>query len=238
MPPTKSNGEARHLLQKMILFAGGEVASPHQWLWETDRWKELVFSLLTRVTALPQGAVRVAADQLQQLGLIDISTLASLPKVGRGSRVVRNAHSRRIVELLEENGFPSDDALRGLTTICEATRSLRTHHNAKIQLCLRSYGEKMLREMKKTFRFSGLNETETNYALRLWLQNVLNMPIPLQDSALKPFARTLGLTGKQILEAADEMDLNVALVDDLLHMFHATSEVTRQESNSNTTDAS
>jgi hypothetical protein len=75
-----------------------------------------------------------------------------------------------------------------------------------------------------------MDQEQVRYAFTLWLQNVLNMPLSLQSRAVETFTNAIGLTSGQLFHAADEMDVNVALVDDLLHHFHSTFETTKTES--------
>ncbi len=217
---TKNNNDkAQYLLRKLLLF-GEEATFLHRWIWEADRWKELVFALLTRVTMLPQDAVRAVTDQLHYMKLLKISTLVNLYKA-HGAPDLTDSNARHILELLQEGGFKQAEAERGLTAICEAALGLHDYHASKVQNYLRSYGERMLQELGNTFRFSNLNEAEVNYAFRLWLQNVLNMPLQLQDEQMQKFCKQYELTQLDLLAAADEEDLNIALLDDLVHSYFA-----------------
>ena len=82
------------------------------------------------------------------------------------------------------------------------------------------HAEKMIAELQKTFQFSTLDANQSRYAIAFWLQNVANLPVTLQDNSIKKFTEIHGLSGKQLFDAADEMDVNVALVDDLVQYFH------------------
>src|SRR2546427_5798374 len=97
-----SHGEAEFLLRKLLLYGGNEVAHSYRWLSEAERWKELVFALLTRTTKLPQIAVRDLADRLHKLELLKISVLADLIEKDTLSPKLDDAYSSRIVELLLE----------------------------------------------------------------------------------------------------------------------------------------
>jgi hypothetical protein len=218
------NDEAKHLLRKMLLYGGAEVTASHQWVSEVDRWKELVFALLTQMTKLPQSSVRVMTDHLLHLELLHIPALTQLLKGKRLSPEFGHPHARRIIQSLQEGGFSKDEAVKGLTVVCEAAAALSKHFSGKIQLYLRSYAERMVKEAHATFHFSHMDHRAVRYAFTFWLQNVLNMPLSLQKEAVKSFAKAHGLTGRQLFDAADELDVNVGLVDDLVHHFHSTSQ--------------
>jgi hypothetical protein len=219
-----ANDEAQHLLRKMLLYGGTEVAGSHQWLSEFDRWKELVLALLTRTTSLPQNTVRLVTEHLLHLDLLQVPVLAQLLKGKPLAPDLEHPNSRYFIQALQESGFSHDEAVKGLTVVCEAATALSANFSGKIQLYLRSYGEKMVEEAQTLFHFSQLDQEAVQYAFTLWLQNVLHMPLSLQDEIVESFSNANGLTSKQVFDAADELDINVALVDDLLHHFQPLSE--------------
>jgi len=224
-----ANDEAQHLLRKMLLYGGAEVAGSHQWLSEIDRWKELVLALLTRTTKLPQTTVRLVTDHLLHLDLLHIPVLAQLLKGKPLAPDLEHPNSRHIIQALQEGGFSHAEAVKGLTVICEAALALSVNFSGKIQFYLRSYGEKMVKDAQTLFHFSQLDQEAVRYAFTLWLQNVLQMPLSLRDETVESFSKANGLTSKQLFEAADDLDVNVAMVDDLLHHFHSISESAGQE---------
>ena len=53
--------------------------------------------------------------------------------------------------------------------------------------------------------------------MRLWLQNTVNMPVLLTNNQhIRNFLRDTGITGSQLLDLTDRLNLNVAVLDDLL----------------------
>ncbi len=85
-----------------------------------------------------------------------------------------------------------------------------------MQKYLRVYGERMLAELGQTFAFSALSPDQTHYAFTLWLQNVLNMPIALYTRELDVIAGERGLSSQVVVDTADGMDFNLAVLDDLM----------------------
>jgi hypothetical protein len=45
------------------------------------------------------------------------------------------------------------------------------------------------------------------------------MPVPLQDSTIKEYANRVGIGPDDLVAAADELDINVAVVDDAVHAY-------------------
>src|SRR5258705_6503661 len=66
------------LLRKLIVQNGEEVIASHRWLWEKDRWKELVFSIVSRAGGLTERDAHVLVDQMDALGLISVRKLADI----------------------------------------------------------------------------------------------------------------------------------------------------------------
>ena len=69
--PSSDYDEVRFQLRKAILLYANAVAHPHRWLWEKERWSELVFALLTRATSVPERSVREAVNALSALDLLE-----------------------------------------------------------------------------------------------------------------------------------------------------------------------
>jgi hypothetical protein len=74
--------------------------------------------------------------------------------------------------------------------------------------------------MDKAFSFSKLGHNAERRILTRWLQNALEMPIPLSNNEVQSFCKKYKCTVQQLVDAADTLDINVAIVDDLikLHM--------------------
>lgn len=211
--PNDRISEAKYLLHKLLAEDGSDLVHNHPWIWEVDRWKELVFSLLTRTADVPEHGLRVLVDDLERLGLLDVALLARM--AGASDPSVRG----RFVKLLQERGLSEEDARRAMTTLCEAAVGLQNHHQGKIQHYLRHYGEMMLRDLPTTFRFTALSEQAAREAITYWLQNVANVPLSLADTSLDQFCRENQLSIDDIFAAADAINLNVALVDDLAQRY-------------------
>jgi hypothetical protein len=122
-------------------------------------------------------------------------------------------------DLFLEWGFSREESQRAVAVMSDAAEGLSRHFHSKVQLYLRHYGMLMLQEVDNFFSFSGLDNTQVRRAMTYWLQNVANMPVPLQDSTIKEYANRVGIGPDDLVAAADELDINVAVVDDAVHAY-------------------
>ena len=215
MTVTQAIQDAAYQLRKILATEGAEFAKNQPWLWEFDRWKELVFSLLARITAIPQSEVRLLVEQMTDLDMLDIEALSAI-----GDASPAREH---LTELMRGAGIEEDVIPTALTTLQEAAQSLRQSYDGKIQKYLRRYGETMLREVHAHFHFTVIKPEEVADAFTYWLQNVVDMPLSLRDDALRAFSDHYGFTTTDVVEGADLIDMNLALVDDLVQL-HVLSE--------------
>jgi hypothetical protein len=194
-------------------------ASPEQypWIWEGARWQELAFCLIARLGApdLDADAARSAAEMLSRLGLLRIEALAALAAEG-GEADRSHPDAAFMVQLLERVGAAPERAQAIVTTLAQAGWGLEEHHGGKVQRYLRRYGEAILRELGETFSFSRMSDEDVRYAFTHWLQNVLNMPLPMSDPNVRRLCQERGITVEALVEVADGLDLNLALLDDIL----------------------
>jgi len=214
IPPNTGHSQARFLLQKTLVLAPAQLMQGHRWVWEGARWNELVFALLAQVSTIAGHELRELVDHMSALDLLNVDVLARIHR-GRKEPDYDDVHSRQVQELLTSRGFTPPEAKTGLSVMCEAALGLQDHYGGKIQLYLRHYGEQMLRELSQTFPLSALDNDKVSHAFTYWLQNVSDMPLSIADEHLSVFARNNGLEPKDLVAAADYLDLNVALLDDL-----------------------
>lgn len=212
---TSGMTEASYLLREATLTHGDGLAAGWQWLWEASRWRELALSLLLQVEGGPSGNSRALVEKMGNLGLLDVPALARLIR-DAGGLDFDDTHARRVLAVLQDGGFDPDKARRALTALAETARGLERHFGGKIQRYLRHYGEQMLRELGNFFQFTALSDAETQDAFTFWLQNVLSMPLSLVDKHMQAFCQQHGLTTEQLVAAADELDMNLAFLDDVL----------------------
>jgi hypothetical protein len=211
-PVSEMEFELRKLMNR-----SSHLFNTHQYPFEHVRYVELVFSLLSVVTELPQHRVRHAVEVLDNLHLLDIQSLTS-------SGDAALTLSQRIRQVLTEAGFSPVAAERGETAVRDLARGIQTNYHGKLQRYLREYGQRMVSEIGEHFHFGELKPAQVQRAFTYWLQNVLNMPISLTDESVAKFLAHFGQEPRKLEEIADEMELNLAVVDDLILMDVADRE--------------
>ncbi|MBN1248709.1 MAG: hypothetical protein JXC32_13705 [Anaerolineae bacterium] len=202
------------------------------WLLESARWNELLFCLAMAVAGadLALEAVRDTVRLLARMNLVSLIPLASLAADGaphvEGSPILITAKT-----LLERSGLTPDEAERTVIAFCEIARTFEARYEGKVQLLFRKYGRMMMEELTDDFASTALQPEEAKRAFATWLQNTLNMPVPVSTPAAEAACEALGTTYGALIEAADRTDINVAVVDELLlaHYSESVSEGGRGE---------
>jgi hypothetical protein len=209
------HSDVHHLVAKLLTLPGADtVVQGHPWRHEADREHELVFAVLTRALPLPEHDVRAIARRLRFLGLLDLHDWVDLSDDAEdGEDVIE----RRTLDVLEESGVEVDDAKRATTVIRELAYTLQLKFDGKIQRRLRDFGERMVTALVESFQLESLSEQQAREAFAYWLQNVANLPISLGRQSSASFCDAHGTTAKDLVQAADDLDLNVAALDDLVH---------------------
>lgn len=201
---------AREQLERLCTYFQAQLAQL-AWPSEEARWGELAVCIAEHCEPdLDAAYAREAVGQLQFLGLLEIATLA--PADGDEPRPDDLAAARRI---LERWGFSARGARRAIDAIAGAAAGFRERCNGRPQLFMHHQGEAIVGELTDLLRGTGLERAELDRAARQWLQNAFNMPIPIVLPAVTQLCERIGAQLDELLEAADEMALNVALVDDL-----------------------
>jgi hypothetical protein len=224
MNASSSMSETEFQLRKLSIKYSDFFAY-HQWTSEHKRWVELVFALVTKVSSKPDFQVRPAIEFLDDCGVLEIKELSEIPKVGT-SLDFDCSLAHRIVEtlsepILTEDGdtipaFDEIESKRILVVLHEAAKSLTQHYDGKVQLCLRKYGQKILDELCDKFLFGDLGDHEVKDAITCWLQNVANVPLYRRTEANKEFCEKLKISTEELVEEADRLDINIALLDDMI----------------------
>ena len=208
----------------------------HQWPSEHQRWVELIFALVSRISDKPEFEVRDIIEELDDNGLLDIEELSNIPKVGRNVDFA-STWAKRVIESLSESrfteegskrtGFTEEESKSSLLVMHEAAKSLMEYHDGKIQKYLRKYGQQMVDEFAENFSFSGMDKKDLRYAVSYWLQNVLNMPIHLKEESIETFCKDFQITNEELVKEADNLDINIALLDDMIdqHIQNVKKEV-------------
>lgn len=208
---------------KKLFSKYSDIFAYHQWPSEHERWVELIFALVSRISYKPGDEVRRVVEDLDDLELLDIGALSKIPDA-QGYIDLNSTIPRRIVEVLSESGFTDEDSKKSVITIFEAARGLTEHHNGKIQKYLRKYGQQMLDDISRNFSFSKINNNDLKYAFTFWLQNVLSMPVSLEDEYIEKFCRKIQKKPEELWEVTDKLDINFAILDDMVKAYITEAE--------------
>jgi hypothetical protein len=186
----------------------GPMLSELGWTSERDRLSELVFAIV-----LVHGGdedvtrARKVVAILDGLGLVDPRALAQ-PDAGEAAMTAA---------ALERNGFAAEAVAAIVDAFAAVGMLLLREGDGKVQRLLRKHAQEMVSTLVGR---SGLDRDDARQgledALVLWLQNTLSMPLSRSTPAVRRFCETRRITPDQLLDASDELDLNVAVVDDLL----------------------
>ncbi len=196
----------------------------HQWPLETMRWNELVFCVLETFSS--ERAAKAVARAMSELDLIEVAKLAELADGVATGKPVRRA--RLILGLLEEAGFSEQAADRALRALCEAARAVESRYRGKVQRLLRHEVDPLVQNMVKTLGFHSMSEEQARQTVIRWLQNVLNLPIYLERQSTRAFCRQMVTSPAELVAAADQMDINVAILDELIERWYRGQQETEQ----------
>jgi len=154
---------------------------------------------------------------LQSLSLIDADKMLYLNTTTHENRVM-------FAYVLRQHGFSNNDVERACRLLAHVAEVVQHNYGGKIQRYLRRHGEVMRDELLSAFNGTSLDKSQMAYAISHWLQNVLSLPISLQSDAVLEFCHNNNVNPQDLWKAADELNLNIALVDDLLEIDQRTKE--------------
>lgn len=189
----------------------------YNWASETSRWNELVAILASHVCEQSEDDMKELTQYLTDLGLLDVQKLAEIDvcdnKIDRANKKVG-----KIIDIFERKDLSEEQALKFLLPLCQIAKKLSADFGGKIQLYLRSYGMTMLREAMAFFPLQGMSKDEALLIFTAWLQRVANMPVLLLTSEVNEFCKKHELSSAELIEAADNIDMNVAIIDEMLKL--------------------
>ena len=207
--------DARRALQELYDQHEDELAS-YPWMDEGARWAELVFCVLHQASDLPPTAVRRGMQLLDGLGLLEVAKVARLADA--------NEDAAAADYVLRQLGLGAERSMAARTTLADLARYLGTAHGGKLQRFLRVHGERIRAELAGSIGTRGLPEREVKTAVTHWLQNALSLPVSLEHPAIQDFCAHHQIKPSDLWSAADDLDLNWALLDDLVELEKAATD--------------
>jgi hypothetical protein len=187
----------------------GEVLEHVPWSGEHERWLELLFCLAHRQRPREAALTRHTIGILNDLGLLSPSDLAAPDYATCQSGLLCHA-------VLTRYGLTATSATHVIATWCRAAVVVGETAGGKVQRILRTAGERLRTELAAVFSGIDLSPREINLAIGHWVQNVTSLPISLRDASLIAASEAQGFTLDALVGAADELNLNLAALDDLV----------------------
>ena len=196
---------------KKLLARYGHMFAQHQWPSEHERWIELLFALACKATNRSEQEVRRIIEDLDVMDLLEVRDLANAAEA--------DAQAARLLTVLQEARFSQAEANDIVLAFRGAARGINQRHGGKIQNFLRTWGQQMADQLLAEIAPPPAFKEKCRLAITYWLQNVLDMPIVLNEQGLQAFCTKHGFTVGELVAEADRQDLNVALLDDMIDQY-------------------
>jgi len=204
----EARDEAEFQLRKAVVLFSAQAGEDHRWLWEVERWHELAYALMLQLAPSYGEELRQALAILAQTGLLDIGELTSAS--------AESALARRFVETIAERGIDRDTAQHCALVVREAAAGIQNKFAGRVQRYLRKYGDLMVTNLASDLGVASLPVESLRQAGALWLQNVANMPVPMESEQELAFCERVGIDRNTFVDLADDMGINVAFLDDIM----------------------
>jgi hypothetical protein len=216
------NSKKAELLLRKLLYEHPELAERFGWSSERARWAELAYLLSSKLVSEDNHFMRQAIGTASALGMLEVTDLASDPP--------DEEHGANLMLLFSEHNLSEAETKAVVGTLREAAKHIQELLGGHLHKFLRHHAELMLHELTSQFKLKHVDEWHAQQAFVMWLQNTCNLPLSLQDAGTKAFCAAHRITEKELVEAADAIQLNLAVVDDLVALEH-TRELIQEASN-------
>lgn len=204
-----SDQEIDQLLRELV--TAQDLLTLSRWPFETARWYELVGAVLRVVGEVEP--VEPVLETLTRLGLVDIDELVSMPEDGEPDTAAEAA--RGLTEaVLVRSGVAAGAARRVVAVVVELATVVREKHGGRVQVLLRRQGELVLDNLVHELSLASVDERAARALLTAWLQRTLDLPLPMADGGTDVGGARVEMG--RLVDAADRLDLNVAILDELL----------------------
>ncbi len=179
---------------------------PRTWIYESDRWESLMFSIIRQYCDEDPGRAVTAVSILRDWNLLDIDTLAAQDQIP----LEFNSAFQKILLGLE---FTQDEILEISRVLVKVAVSVKTSYEGKIQSVLRKYGDMIREELLGIFSDNEIDEEKINRGVSLWLQSAFGLPILSEKPAVIEYCDQQGISKEKLVEIADEIDVNLGVID-------------------------
>lgn len=188
------------------------------WEFESARWQELVVSIWIGALGLDARASRDGVRRLHEVGWLTPKDW----KEGDASAIEFGARA------LQQAGLSETDATWAIKTACKVASRLEAHSTHKLQQVLRDAAAHIIRELEELLSGADLTQEQRLSASILWVQNVANMPVISESSKhIAELCEKFSIEPQDFLALADKLNLNAALLNDVVGARHLTEEFLR-----------
>ncbi len=193
------------------------------WASEDDRWAELLFCLLYEASGQADAAIaRSAVATLRYLGLATLESLSGKDASGNGNGAEPTGEgAATVTEILRRHGFEDPE---GAMRLLAHTASSVDKAWGQVQVFLYNHGQAMIDELAETIVSDDAPEDTVRASAALWLQNTLNLPVMVERPAITSLRRRFDVSVDELMDAADKVGLNVAILDDLVSLSDGDEE--------------
>lgn len=206
------------------IFSESEIDPDYYpWASEGDRWAELVFCLLDENSTPDSRVTRMAVHELARFDVLNVNGLATIEEdsdMGTGF----DETTVLVHRILQLYGFPEEEIERAVAEVSDVARMVQREYDGHVQRFLRRYGQEMRDEFVSEINGGALGEQERNNAVTRWLQNAASMPLSVEHDAVRAFCQEEGVDIVELYQAADELQWNMAFVDDMLERYMYDNE--------------
>lgn len=216
----KANSEVDTLIAELYQV-GTHYLNAYPWEFESDRWAELAICALVVGHELDPAVVKESIHSLARLRLLSVPGLAAASAQEQAF----------IAQVFNQHGCNMANATQACSTLVSLAAAVQEKWKGHLQRFLREHGEKMSHEMQAVISSAGVGRMQSRKIAVLWLQNVANLPILLPDDPhIQEFCHNHGISQSALVDTADRLDLNVAVLDDLIALETQAAEASRATS--------
>jgi hypothetical protein len=121
--------------------------------------------------------------------------------------------------VLQEVGLTDVEADIAIELMATTASNLEQRFQGKLQRFLRGQAERFVSEALENLVPKGTNAADMRRAVVLWLQNVANLPLSLVTKEMESVCYHHGITPDELLKTADHLNVNWAIVDDVMKVY-------------------
>lgn len=184
---------------------------PRAWIYESDRWENLIFSIIRQYCDDDPEKAGTAVNILRDWNLIDIEQLSASDQIP----LAFNSAFKKIMLGLD---FTEEDIKEIAETLVNIAVAVKDKYDGKIQSIFRKYGEIIRKELVSSFSDDNSDNEKITMGVSLWLQSAFGLPILSERPNVKDYCDQNGISKDQLSDIADEIDINLGVVDYFIEM--------------------